>query len=509
MKNENDQVIFFSSQAIIVLMGLVVENIIKYGFTIVLGRSLGAGALGIFFIGIAVITFVTTISKFGIDAGAVRYVSMYNSKGEAGKGLGVFFHSVKVSFFISILVSSILVFFAGRISGMVSRDPETAGVIRSLSLTVPVSTFIFMAVAYFQANLKMKYQVYVISVIQPILNIIIFICLLFVMPRLWAAVWSYALSFLCAALAAIYFLKNILGIFNQRPDYNYERRGLMAQSTWVFLILILGFFIRGADTFILGHFRSAAEVGVYNVAMRGAAICGILSTTFISIFAPAVSRLHSQNNRVELSVLFKTINRWILSLTLPVFVLFMVYPSQILTIFGRDFNSGSSAFMILSASFLFVSLSDTVAYSLLAMTGNIKLSFYNNLAGAVTAIFLNIALIPRYGIVGAAAANLASFSLMGILTVSEVYLLFKMHPYHFDLLRPVLAGAAAYGILIVLKNYSNLFAWHSVLIHICLAMSVYTLIVGLHKKDRQVLRALKDNLVFNYGSVSGLFGFLR
>ncbi len=491
------------------MAGLLVENIIKYGFTIMLGRSLGAGVLGIFFIGVAVVTFTTTISKFGIDAGILRYVSMHNSKGDQAKGVGAFFQSVKITFFISILVSALLIFFAGRIAGMVSRDPETAGVIRCLCLTIPVSTFIFMAVAYFQANLKMKYQVYVISVIQPVLNVLIFICLLFIMPRLWAAVWSYTLSCLFAALAAIYFLKNIFGIFNQRPDYNYERKGLMVQSTWVFLILVLGFFIRGADTFILGHFRSAAEVGVYNVAMRGAVICGLLSTTFISIFSPAVSRLHAQNNKTELSVLFKTINRWILSLTLPPFVLFMVYPSQILAIFGKEFISGASAFMILSISFLLVSISDTVAYSLLAMTGNIKLSFYNNLAGAVTAVLLNIILIPRFGIAGAAAANLASFTLMGALTLTEVYFLFNTHPYSFDLLKPVLAGLAAYVILAGLKNYTNLFAWYAVPLHICLALLVYMLIVGLHKKDRQVLAALKNDLAFNSSLPGGLLGFLR
>jgi O-antigen/teichoic acid export membrane protein len=81
---------------------------------------------------------------------------------------------------------------------------------------------------------------------------------------------------------------------------------------------------------------------------------------------------------------------------------------------------------------------------MLAMSGRQKLPVLNMTGLLGLALLLNLILIPRHGLVGAAWAISISLSLFGLTELGQVYLLLKVHPFRKDFLKPRAAGAVTF-----------------------------------------------------------------
>ena len=79
----------------------------------------------------------------------------------------------------------------------------------------------------------------------------------------------------------------------------------------------------------------------------------------------------------------------------------------------------------------------------LLMAGRSRLEFVNNVAINVLNIALNLALIARYGVLGAAIATSCSLLLFNAVRVYQVFRLVRVRPDWGDVTRVTLAAAAA------------------------------------------------------------------
>ncbi len=76
----------------------------------------------------------------------------------------------------------------------------------------------------------------------------------------------------------------------------------------------------------------------------------------------------------------------------------------------------------------------------------------NSITQVVTAVGLNILLIPRWGILGAAVAALISIALINFLRMIEVYFLYQMLPYSRSFIKPLIAGLVTLVVALVLTR---------------------------------------------------------
>jgi O-antigen/teichoic acid export membrane protein len=89
---------------------------------------------------------------------------------------------------------------------------------------------------------------------------------------------------------------------------------------------------------------------------------------------------------------------------------------------------------------------------MLMMTGRPYINLFNSALLCVASILLNIYMIPRYGIIGAAGANAFSISAIQLLQLLEVWYLLGMHPYHLDFLKPILSCLFSVLLLTVISH---------------------------------------------------------
>src|SRR6185312_5907713 len=90
-------------------------------------------------------------------------------------------------------------------------------------------------------------------------------------------------------------------------------------------------------------------------------------------------------------------------LTWPIYLLFAVFSTDLLRIFGHRYTVGANVIIILSLTMLVATWCGAVDV-VLGMAGRSVWTMNNAIAALVADLVLNIILIPRMGIVGAAIA---------------------------------------------------------------------------------------------------------
>lgn len=157
------------------------------------------------------------------------------------------------------------------------------------------------------------------------------------------------------------------------------------------------------DVLLVGAIAGPAAAGVYGAASRLVAAGQVLSTALRIVVAPLYSRSLGRGRPDEVRDLYTTTTTWMVLFSTPVFVAFSTYGETILGLLGPGFRSGSRALLILSVGLLTVLLAGNVQ-SVLLMSGRSMLAAVNKTIALAVTILGVVALVPAFGIEGAAAA---------------------------------------------------------------------------------------------------------
>ncbi len=178
-----------------------------------------------------------------------------------------------------------------------------------------------------------------------------------------------------------------------------------------------------ADMVMLGFMRYEHELGWYAAAyqIHGFVIgpAAILSAVFMPPLSKTIHNSFSMRKEAE------NYAQAILLFGIPLAFMGVAFSSDILVIiFGKEFANANIALIILMWNSLFVYINVMIGTPLIAWNFQ-KKRMYAVSAGAIANLVLNMILIPRYGIEGAAVATLCS----------EIVVLFGVAWFYFQALK--------------------------------------------------------------------------
>jgi O-antigen/teichoic acid export membrane protein len=169
-----------------------------------------------------------------------------------------------------------------------------------------------------------------------------------------------------------------------------------------------------ADILLLGMIKGARDAGIYQVATRASGLIGFFLLAAIPALAPEISSLYAARRMDRLQQVITRAVRLTLLASLPVGLAFIIFGRWLLAhAFGSDFAQGRNALAILSVGQLANVAMGSAAYMLLMMGLEIDTA-KGMAAGAVANIASNAALIPRWGLEGAALASATSMILWNV-----------------------------------------------------------------------------------------------
>jgi O-antigen/teichoic acid export membrane protein len=171
-----------------------------------------------------------------------------------------------------------------------------------------------------------------------------------------------------------------------------------------------------SDVLILGMFATASDVGIYTAAARTALLTRFLLLANSSVAAPRFAALHAANDTDGVARL--AVRSTILTTvsSVPLLLIFAVFPERILSVFGPQFGEGAQVLTILTIGQFVNAATGPVGY-LLNMSGFHRIEGRIAVVGALLTVGLCFALIPFWGILGAAAANAIATATCNLLRV--------------------------------------------------------------------------------------------
>jgi capsular exopolysaccharide synthesis family protein len=474
------------------LVGAVCNQLAGLGITLLIARELGRAQLGRYAQAYALMALLGLLSLSGLRTGMLRFVAVHRAERDPGAVRGVVRLGIALTTGASLLLGIGLFFAAPWLVGVVFDDERLVLALQFVALTLPAGSLMDSALAATQGYRTMKPYALIGLMFEPLARLGVTALLLSRDTGLRGAMAALLASNVAGALLSVVVLYRLLGAPTTPTRYHVRDLFRFSMVSWMASLATTG--LIWADTILLGIFRSSAEVGVYNVATRLVTLATFVMPAINSSLSPRVADLYHRGQTAALGRAYAAATSWILRLSLPAFVALVVFPNQLLAVFGKGFQVGAAVTIILAAGKL-IDAGTGPCGLMLNMSGRPLWNMVDNIAVLVLNILLNLAFIPRFGIVGSAVAWAISLGLVNLARLVQVWWTMRMLPFNAGVARGFLAGAVAFLAALLVRRWLRPPLELPVgLAGIVVTYLALTAMQGLSAEDRLVLGALVARL---------------
>lgn len=497
-ENGNALAITVAENAALGALGSIVFILLRLCINLVIARSLGAESYGIYVLAASILTIAGVIALLGIPGAIVKFVSQYKARNDIPRLKGTIFWGVGLVLVLSTVLCLVLFPLGHFLNTRIFHKPALTPVLKIMVLSLPFSGLATVISASLRGAKLIKYGVLVNQMVVPFCRLSCITLGIALGYQLRAVAWSYVLAIVMGTMLGGYFLIKSFPEILRKGRIVCERREITSFSLHLLFIGISLTILNQATILMIGHFLSAGMVGIYATALRFSPLMLIPLRAFNSIFAPVISDLFSREKQEDLKNQFKTVAKWVLMTSLPIFTLLAYFSKQILSIFGPEFAAHSTTMIILCSGQMINSAAGSAGLMLM-MTGRPHINLFNSLLLCVISIFLNIYMIPRYGIIGAVLVGAFSISAIQLLQLLEVWHFLRIHPYRLDSLKPIL-GCLFSVLLVTGVSHTGLNANSLIIIPILSAIFLisyggFLWLFKLSPEDYAVLNYVRERLL--------------
>lgn len=424
--------------SIILLAGQALTQIISLGLGIFIARSLGNAQYGKYVAAFAFAAVFSSFTSMGLDKLLTREMARHPGKAS---------ELLRDSGFIRLmlLVAAGLVMLATTYVLDFGPEERLLALLAGL-LTLANSSSDFLR-AVFQAFERMEYDS-----LTRLMERIIAAGLLVVVLLKWPSVLSVVGALLLAGVATLLATLRLVRRFAwPHGSLAHKQAFALLKTAIPFGIAVTGIGIMTRiDTFMVSRFRPPAEVGWYGAAISIVLPFTLLPLAFSSSLYPHLSKQagdpYVRNRTAELSL------KWILLLGMlvSIFLISMAKP-VILIVLGNGFAGAIPSLRILGAGVVLI-FANTVLYNILGALDHQRWMAGSVCCELLLAVALNLILIPRAGIEGAAVAAIGREALGFVLRLFGLYRIGGFLSPIILLGRPLFAGLITGGAMLVLND---------------------------------------------------------
>ena len=440
-----------AKEATISFMGMGFGDGARYLFTATLARFAGVEILGIYSLASSVTRIGEVFGRAGLHSGVMRFVSRLDKETEIETVRQRILSGLKLGLLFGIVIMILQIALADWLAFELFNGSDLLKTVLIISaVSLPFATIMAISAFATQGYKLLKYKVMVLNIIRPAIMLVCVLVSISLFTKDTAVKYPLLISAVFSSFAAIIFLNKLTNIKISQIFSGVIDKELLRFSYPLMFVTILGTLMHWMDILMLGYFTDTTTVGLYHPAARTAGLLRTVLLAFMGIFAPMMSDYHRQGDVGEMGKLYKLIVRWIVSLSLPLAIIIIIYSKKIMLLFGVEYLSASNVLMVLTTAAFIQTLFGGGGQTL-TMTGFTKVNLFNSIIVVLINISLNLLWIPQYGIIGAAYATLISMALLGLLRIVEVNHLIKITPFSLKLMKPIIAGVIMTAVLIYIK----------------------------------------------------------
>ena len=501
-----------SRQSGVVFAGTMFTAGLGYVFKIYLARVLGPQALGIYALGMTIISFLGILNVFGLPQAAMRFVAVYAASKKFGALRSLLWNGSWILLAANLVFSALLIEVGPWIATHFYHAPELVRYFPLFAFVMilgALNAFFGKALAgYKKVGLRTMVTNFIASPVTMAVAVLLI--------ALGGGLWGYLVAQIISAAVAMVLLISLVWWFtpvaarSPNIDNLWLEPEVWSFSAAMFGVGLMEFFLAQSDRIALGFYRGAHDLGIYAVATALIAYEPVILYSVNQIFSPVIADLHTRGEFALLGRLFQTLTKWVLGLTLPLAAVMIVFAQPVMRIFGHDFEAGWPILIIGTCGQLVNCGVGSVGY-LLLMSGNQRRLIRVQAAMAAVMVALCIALVPLWGTWGAAAAAAITNIGTNVWNLMEVRSALKLSPYNRSYLNLLPSISSA---LLVTLLLSRIFAstrpdWIGIVTAVLAAYSAFaavTFAVGVNADDRVVADAVWARVRGNVRRVTMMSG---
>jgi len=432
----------------IVFIGTILGTILGLITRVIVVRYITKTEYGLLSLSLVIMSILVTLSCLGFQNSVPRYISYALGKKDYSRAWATIRSSIELTIFLSIIFSLLLCFFAGTISQLFHK-PGLSGVIKILAFTIPLNALVTLLVSILRGFEDVKPKVYFQNIFQMGIKIVLLGLVVFLALSFKGVLYVYLITILLTLTLLIVYARKKIPKLIPVPATNYSpiKKELILFSLPLLGTSICTMLMQWTSTLMLGYFKTADVVGLYNVALPIARLIPLALTSMVFIYLPVACELYSQTKMEEMKKLYASVTKWTFSITLPFFLCLFLAPKPILhLLFGARYGDASIALQLLALGYFVHTFLGPNGMTMVSL-GRTNIILLCVIAGALSNLVLSLILIPPYGLVGASIASAFSLILSNVLISLFLFKFSKIHPFHKNYIKPIFASVISTLIL--------------------------------------------------------------
>lgn len=374
---------------------------------VLLSRTLGAAGLGEYAYAIAWVQLLLVVAVLGYDRLLVREIAAKCTTGEWSSLRGQLRRSQ-----LAVLVVSVILAVLGAVAAWLGSTAFEA-VDRTMVRVIWIGLPLLPLLALLRVRQAILHGLQKVALSQsgemfavPTLFILLTASVFWLVPEVRSSGTALRLQITAVALSLIYMWlvsrhhlpPQIRQVKPSYPTGIWRRSGLP-------MLAVAGIQVVNARVGILmvGAMMGSEAAGIYSVAQNGAMLTFLIFYAVNIALVPAFAALHAQKNTQAMQRLISRAAMVTFAVSFPIGAVLVIFSKPFLSIFGSDFIVGSSPLIIMTIGQLIIIAHGSVS-AILLMTGFERSASWAVGGGAAANVLLNLLLIPKLGLVGAAYA---------------------------------------------------------------------------------------------------------
>ncbi len=447
---------------VFVLAGSVTAGLAGFVLTVLLTRNIDAVTVGVIFTATSLFMLAFTVVRLGASTGAVYFVARLSALGESDRLRSVLRSALVPVVAFSVVAAVVLVALSGPIARLVvPAHPETAiGPIRVMAAFLPFAAVMDVCLFGTRGLHRLRPLVVIDRIGRPLLQVgLIALCIALGARGSSALALAWVFPYLPAAALAGYWLWRLLRHTERQRGVVAPRTGTMHREFWGYtwarwLQSIAQIGLNRLDIILVAAIAGPAQAAVYAAVTRFLVFGQLAAGSIGAVAQPRLSRLVALRDDQGVRTVYRVSTTWLILATWPVYLCLVIFARELPLIFGEKYAAGSTVLVILGLTML-VATGCGLVDVVLAMAGKTVWTFANAFVALGLNVVLDLLLIPRWGINGAAVGWMIAILYNNLVPLTQVGVKLRLHPFGRS---TAMAAAVALGCLGVVPGALSLAA---------------------------------------------------
>lgn len=405
--------------AIVSLVIQVAGAGISFAGQVVLSRSLGKEAFGVYLVALAAMNAAQVLGRLELDAAATRFIGAYvaTQRWELARGFVQWSRRTMTRASLAVVALGALIVWLGY-DRLYAKHPQMPWALLAACVLLPFNARLILNGAYLQGLKHYAEALVAGTIVRPLILMAVlgiawfgfghqFSATTGVLVNAGAATVSLALTWV--------FLRRLWPAPMRTAEPAYEVPAWWKAVSGMIVVGVSQMVVsQTVDLIVVGTFLSTSESALYGAASSLTLLLnfGQMSVNFVA--APMIADLHARGRQHDLQRMVRLVMMASALVTLPVLLGLVFFGHFILRLYGPTFDAAYPVLMVLTASVTFVSLIGSLAGFLLTMTDYQREAARIIGVSAVLNLVLTLVLTPMFGMMGTATATLIATVSRGV-----------------------------------------------------------------------------------------------